>query len=495
MKRLYSIIAIVAGLIITRPGIAQDQAAQTGQAFTLQQCIDYALENAVSVKNAQLDEQIAETKVKETVGIGLPQINGSFDISHNEKMSRFFSTKETIYSFSEASDATNVQNYIPYEQFYPDVADDDIMAAQNFLQLKSSADAGVKITQIIFSGSYLVGLQASKAYKELSYKSSAQTKEQIVQQVTKAYYSVLVNKERAELFTSNIARVDTLLRNTQQLFKNGFAESIDADRIQVTLNNLIVERDKFLNLNELSITLLKFQMNYPMNQPIEVVGKIEDVQSQITMAVYSETVDYSVRPDYQVLEANKKLQELNVKNQSAAYLPSLNAFANLGYSTQSPNIGGLFKTNSNISDNGQIGPDKWYPYSTFGVSLNVPIFAGFQTRHKVQQEKISLKKIENNFISLKAGIDLEVQQSIINFENAVKSLTAQKQNMELAAKVARVTKIKYEQGVGSNLEVVEAEDSLRQAQTNYYSALYDVIVAKVDLDKAYGKLAPQTETK
>lgn len=494
MKQLYPIIVIVAGLLITGQGVAQDQPASSGQAFTLQQCIDYALENAVSVKNSKLDEQMAETKVKETVGIGLPQINGSLGINHNEKLSRFFSTKSTIYSFSEVSDPAS-GNYIPYDQFYPDLSDDAVMAAQNFLQLKSSGDAGVKITQIIFSGSYLVGLQASKAYKELSYKSSAQTKEQIVQQVTKAYYSVLVNKERAELFTSNIARVDTLLRNTQQLFKNGFAESIDADRIQVTLNNLIVERDKFLNLNELSITLLKFQMNYPMNQPIEVVGEITDVQSQIATSVYSEAVDYSVRTDYQVLEANKKLQELNVKNQSAAYLPSLNAFANLGYSTQSSNISGLFKTNSNISDNGQIGPDKWYPYSTFGISLNVPIFAGFQTRYKVQQEKLALKKIENNFVTLKAGIDLEVHQSTINLENAMKSLTAQKQNMDLAAKVARVTKIKYEQGVGSNLEVVDAEDSLRQSQTNYYSALYDVIVAKVDLDKAYGKLMPQTDTK
>lgn len=488
IKRIYLILVVGAGLAAAQPAVAQDQPASSGQTFTLQQCIDYALENSISARNAKLDEEIAQAKVKETVGIGLPQVNGTVSLTHNERLPRFFSTRQTAFGFSGLADSL-------YNQFYPELENDDVLASQNFFQLKSSGDAGVNVTQIIFNGSYLVGLQASQAYKELSYRSSAQTKEQIIQQVTKAYYAVLINKERSDLFTSNIARVDTLLRNTQALFKNGFAESIDADRIQVTLNNLVAERDKFLNLNELGIALLKFQMNYPLNQPIQVEGKIEDVQSEVSTALYQETIDYNLRPDFQVLEANRKLQELNLKNQRAAYLPSLSAFANLGYSTQSATIGGLFKTNSDISDNGSIGPDKWYPYTMFGLTLNVPIFSGFQTRYKVQQEKIALQKIQNTFVSVKSGIDLEVQQSTINYKNAMKSLNAQKQNMELASKVARITKIKYEQGVGSNLEVIDAEDSLRQAQTNYYNALYDVMVAKIDLDKAYGKLAPQSVSK
>lgn len=488
IKRIYLTLVVGAGLAAAQPAVAQDQPVSSGQTFTLQQCIDYALENSISARNAKLDEEIAQAKVKETVGIGLPQVNGTVSLTHNERLPRFFSTRQTAFGFSGLADSL-------YNQFYPELENDDVLASQNFFQLKSSGDAGVNVTQIIFNGSYLVGLQASQAYKELSYRSSAQTKEQIIQQVTKAYYAVLINKERSDLFTSNIARVDTLLRNTQALFKNGFAESIDADRIQVTLNNLVAERDKFLNLNELGIALLKFQMNYPLNQPIQVEGKIEDVQSEVSTALYQETIDYNLRPDFQVLEANRKLQELNLKNQRAAYLPSLSAFANLGYSTQSATIGGLFKTNSDISDNGSIGPDKWYPYTMFGLTLNVPIFSGFQTRYKVQQEKIALQKIQNTFVSVKSGIDLEVQQSTINYKNAMKSLNAQKQNMELASKVARITKIKYEQGVGSNLEVIDAEDSLRQAQTNYYNALYDVMVAKIDLDKAYGKLAPQSVSK
>jgi outer membrane protein TolC len=299
---------------------------------------------------------------------------------------------------------------------------------------------------------------------------------------------VLINKERIDLFTSNIARVDTLLRNTRELFKHGFAESIDADRIQVTLNNLVVEREKFLNLNDLGIALLKFQMNYPMEDPIEVSGSIQNVEIATNLETYQQNWDYKQRPDYQVLEANKKLQELNIRNQYAQGMPSLSAYANLGYSTQSNTVGGLFETNSNISDANGIGPDKWYGYSVIGLSLNVPIFTGLQRTFRIQQEKLALQKINNGFVNLKSSIDLEIKEASLKFENAMRSLTAQKQNMELAAKVANVTKIKYEQGVGSNLEVVDAEDSLRQAQTNYYSALFDVMIAKVDLEKAYGKL-------
>ncbi|HCZ36133.1 MAG TPA: hypothetical protein DHV26_09430 [Cytophagales bacterium] len=470
MKQFYKVFVLLIGLAAT-PGVQ----AQT--TFTLQQCIDYALENSVQVQNAILDEEIAQAKVKETIGIGLPQISGSASLMHNNKLPRFFNTY------------TGPGGFIDFGGI-PGIQPGDVVAAENFFQLKSSGDASVSVNQLIFNGSYIVGLRASKTYKELSYKATAQSKEQIVQQVTKAYYTVLINKERVTLFTSNIARVDSLHKNTTALFENGFAESIDADRIQVTLNNLIVERDKFLNMNELGIALLKFQMNYPMNQQIDVAGSIKDIN--IADAALNETLDYANRPDYQLLEVNKRLQELNIKNNYASALPTLSAFAKYGYSTQSPTVGGLFKTNSQFNEVPGAGPDKWYDYSNIGLSLNIPLFSGMQNRYKVQQEKIALEKINNNFRSLKAGIDLETQQAGLNYDNALKSLKAQQQNMELAAKVANVTKIKYEQGVGSNIEVIDAEDSLRQAQTNYYNALFDAIVAKVDLDKAYGKLVPAT---
>lgn len=472
MKQVYLLTWLAFSLLTVGRSYSQQSSPAT---FTLDQCIEYALQNSINAQNATLDQRIAAARVKETIGLGLPQISADASVVHNPKLQRFFTTYTPGGGFFDFSGVPGIQP-------------GDVIGAKNFFQLQSSGSASATVNQLIFNGSYFVGLQAASTYKELSVKTTNQTKEQIVLQVTKAYYGVLINKERADLFTNNIARVDSLLRNTIALNKNGFAESIDVDRIHVTLNNLVAERDKFLKLNDLGLELLKFQMNYPMDQTITVRGNIQDVEVDSNLESYKQNWDYKLRPDYQVLEVNKRLQELNIKNQYAGAIPSINAFATLGYSTQSSKVGGIFKTQSSINDENGVGPDKWYNFSQIGVSMNVPIFSGLQRHHKIQQEKLTLLKVENGFRSLKQGIDLETKQASINFENAITSLTAQKENMDLASNIARITKIKYEQGVGSNLEVVDAENSLRQAQTNYYSALFDAMIAKVDLDKAYGKL-------
>lgn len=443
--------------------------------FTLEQCIKYALDNAVDVKNAVLDERIAAAKVKETIGIGLPQVSGTVAVVHNQKLQRFFTTYDPNGGFFDFSGVPGIQA-------------GDVIAAQNFFQLKSSGNASVSVNQILFDGSYLVGLQAANAYKELSYKTSDQTREQLVEQVTKAYYSVLVNREQMKLFDNNIQRVDSLFKTTKAMYENGFAEGIDVDRIEVNLNNLITEKSKFEKLQQLSVELLKFQMNYPRENPIDIAGELTLETVEVDLNDYLKDWDYKNRPDYQVLETNRKLQSLNLKNTYAAGLPKLSANANLGYATQSPTVGGLFKTDSGVNDDGLIGPDKWYSFSSFGVTMNIPIFSGLQRTYKVQQEKLTLQKIENGFVSMKRNIDIQVKQATINYQNSLEALEAQTRNMSLAGNIARVTKIKYEQGVGSNLEVVDAESALKESQINYYNALFDAAVAKTDLDKAFGKL-------
>lgn len=434
----------------------------------------------MNIKNAQLDEEIAKARVRETVGIGLPQIDGSVGLQHNERLRRLFLTY------------TGPGGFLGDLSAVPGIQVGDVVAAENFLQLKSAGDAGINVSQILFNGSYLVGLQASNTYKELSEKALGQTREQTISNVSKAFYLALTNQERVKLFDTNIARVDSLLRTTKALNENGFAEKIDVDRVQVTYNNLVTERSKFVNMQLVALELLKFQMNYPMGEPISLSGTLMDIRVP-DLESYRDDLDYNTRWDYQLLKTNKRLQELDVKNKYATGMPSLVAFANLGYNTQSPNVSGIFRTRSGVSDNGQLGPDKWYGYSLFGVTLNVPLFSGLQRNYRVQQSKLNLLKLENSAKQLESAIDLEVKQARITLDNALRTVVAQKENMDLAANVARITKIKYEQGVGSNLEVIDAEASLREAQINYYNALYDALVAKVDIDKAYGKLNPITQ--
>jgi outer membrane protein len=441
--------------------------------FSLEQAVQYALEHSTSLKDAAIDERIAEAKVKETVGMGLPQVDGTVRIAHNAKLQRLFFI-------------VNKDN--PFTGDITDVPEGSVIGTANFFQLPSTGDAGVSVNQLVFNGSYFVGLQAARAFKDLSYKQTNQTREEVITNVMKAYYVSLINKERTHLFDSNIARVDSLLHDTKAMFENGFAESIDVDRVQVNLNNLITERDNFLNLQRLSLELLKFQMNYPQDHAIDVTGNIADIEVTADVNQYDLGWNYDLRADYLVLMANKRLQELNIKNKYAEGMPNLSLFANLGYATASQNISGLFRTETPLEDDGLIGPDKWYPYVGFGLTINVPIFSGLQRSYRIQQEKLTMQKIDNSVARLKSSIEVEQKQAKINFKNHLSALQSQKRNMELSGNVARISRIKYEQGVGSNFEVVSAESDLKESQINYYNALYDVLVSHIDLEKAYGKL-------
>jgi outer membrane protein len=475
MKNLYRIIV----LTLLLPLATRAQQAPTS--FTLDEAIAYALENSVTAKNATIDEQIATAKVNETRGLGLPQIDGTVQVVHNPKLGRFFAAYNPNAGFSLIQDPPNGVN------------PGDVLSQEQFFQLKSSGDASLTITQLIFNSSYLVGLKAATAYRELSKKQTQQSKEQIIENVSKAYYGAIINQERIKLFDANIARVDSLFRSTKAFNANGFVEEIDVDRTEVTLNNLLAERNKFVNIQILSLELLKYQMNYPLETDIVLNGTIADVNVDRDISSLSNNWDYKLRTDYSILESQRALQGLDVKNKYSSSLPSLVGFANVGYNTQSSNVGGIFKTETNFEDNNLNNPagygyDKWYSYSRIGLTLNIPIFSGLQRNYQLQQSKLTALKIENGFTTLKQGIDLEIKQSKITYENALTSLDAQSRNTKLAEKIARVTKIKYEQGVGSSLEVTEAESSLREAQINYYNALYDAVVSRIDLIKAYGKI-------
>jgi outer membrane protein TolC len=287
---------------------------------------------------------------------------------------------------------------------------------------------------------------------------------------------------------ANLGRIDTLYRNTQALKENGFAEKIDVDRLKVTVNNLKVEQSNMTNLVEISRRILKLQMNFPSKDLLTVIGEISELALEKVDVPNKEDWSYNQRADYLVMESNRTLQQLNIKNKYAEALPSISAFANFGMSTQSPTFTGLFSTQSNFKEVDQAGPDSWYGYSAVGLSLNWSLFTGLQRSNQIQQQKLELKKINNGFEALEQSIDLELDRSSMELTNAAERLEVQKDNMSLAGEIYNISKIKYEAGVGSNLEVIEANTALKEAQTNYYAALYDAIIAQLQLKKALGIL-------
>ena len=341
--------------------------------------------------------------------------------------------------------------------------------------MKNNATVSATASQLLFNGSFFVALQASRAFGELSGKSLTSAKINVAESVTKAYYGVLVNQERFGLLNVNIDRLEKLLAETREFNKNGLIEKIDVDRLEVQFNNLKVESQNVQRLLTLSEKSLKFQMGMPLGENITLTEKLADLTNTTFTPAASETVDYNQRIEYSLLQSQKRLNTLDVKNAQSGRYPTLGAAYTTGYAPGASRLQDILQSS------------RWLNYSFVALQLNVPIW-NFGTGHQIQQKKIAVRKTDNDIEQFKRTVDFQLQVASTTLENSLESLKTQKRNLDLAQEIVRVTRIKYQQGVGSNIEVINAEASFKESQTNYYAALYDALVAKVDLDKATGQL-------
>jgi outer membrane protein TolC len=450
---------------------ARAQEAPTGKTFqfNLQQCLEYAYANNDSLKNARLDIESANYKVKETIGMGLPQINGGATFQDYLKLPAipFPNFQYGLYKLlnDQGVQGTNGTIQIP-EGMQP-------FGLLSFQQ-KYNANYAVNVNQLIFNGTYLVGLQASKTYKELSAKNFNRTKIQTEISVTKAYYQVLVNSEQLRLLDANLNQLKKQLNETKELNKQGFVEKIDLDRIQVLVNNLSTTRENTIRLLALGVELLKFQIGMPISNVLVINDKIDNISLDVNAEVPSDSTAYQKRIEYSLLETQKKFNQLDLKRIKSLALPSLSAMGSAGNAFQNNSFKNLFDMN--------------LPSVYVGLQLNVPIFSGFQRLNQVRQAKIAVQKSENILHAVKNGLQLQQESSRIMFTNGLQSLKNQKENMSLAQEVLRVSRIKYEQGVGSSIEVTQAQTALEQSENNYIQALYNALISKVDLDHANGRI-------
>lgn len=418
--------------------------------FSVQDCINYAFEHQDSVVNARLDIKSAEYKVKETTGIGLPQISGTATFQDYLKIPTTLLPGEIF--------GQPAGTFIPVQ-----------------FGVKYQSSIGATADQILFDGSYLVGLKASKTYKELSIRNHTRTRIQVNVNVTKAYYQVLVSNEQLRLVNANIKQLKQQLDETVAQNKQGTVEKIDVDRISVQYNNLVTTRENTIRSLALNYQVLKFQMGMPIENNLSLKDKLEDIKlDDNTADLATDTSFYHNRIEYNLAETGVELKKLDLKRQKSQYLPTLKANATYTSSYQNNSFGNLYKMN--------------FPSSYVGLTLNVPIFNGFQRLNQVRQSKIAVLKSQNDLENSKNGLKLEANRANVTYINGLQSLNNQKRNRELAEEVLRVSKIKYQQGVGSSIEVTQAQTSLDDANDKYIQGLYDALISKVDLDKAYGRI-------
>lgn len=421
----------------------------TKHAFTIQQAVEYAAKNNVQVKNALLNIQSQQQTNREITASALPSITGSAGITD------YITIPTSLLPGEIFGQPTGT--YIPVR-----------------FGTKYNSSATIQLQQLLFDGQVFIALQARATSIEFQTKNKEVTEEVIKTNIHKIYYQLVLSKTQLDLLDANIARLEKLKHDAGELYKNGFAEKLDMDKISVQLANLQTEKTKALNSISIGYLGLKTLMGMPVKDTLVLLDKIND--EQIREDFSNDTVyQYTDRKEFQYLSLGKKLNEFNIKRYQLSYIPTLS-------------LTGLYSKNAQRNKFDIFGKGDWFSTAYVGVNLSIPIFDGFARSARIKRARIDLKQTENQLDNLKLSIDSEVEQSKINFKSALATMITQKKNMELAEAVYNQTKKKFEVGTGSNTEITAAQTDLVTAQTNYISSLYSAIIAKVDYQKATGKL-------
>jgi len=425
--------------------------AQTVHALTVQEALDLAKKNNISVKTARTNLQIQEQVNKSVTSGALPSVSGILTTT------AYLATPVSVIpqgAFGGGQPAAPLT-----VSFTP----------------KYNATAGVTLKQSLFDGQVFVGLKARTTALDYSSKEIDLAVENISVNVYKAYYQLLVSRTQVELLDADIRRAAKLLNDTRVMNENGFAEKLDVDKAQVQLANLETSKQNTENTITNGYLTLKYLVGLPAADSLVLTTefKEENLTGGIPMDLQ---YHYEDRYDYQYLQLSGKLGQYDIKRYKAVYFPTIDL------------NGAFYKNAFNNTYDLLTKGGSWYSNSYVGLSINVPIFSGFSKDANLKKARLNYTQITDQIENLKENIDLEVRQSRNNFLNAIKTMNNQKENTRLAESVYNQTKKKFESGLASNTDVTNAQTDLIQAQTNYINALYTSIIAKVDYLKAIGKI-------
>lgn len=470
MKRSQARLSKTALLMALAGCMVVSATAQQRHDLTVQQAVDYAMKNSVMVKNALIDVKIQEQTNRDITSAAYPHLNGSIGATYNPNIA--------VQSFPNFIGAATYgvleQEGVKNGSGVPIVSPADFGFIQAQFGTKYTANAGLDFSQLLFDGQVFVGLQARRTSMDWANKTVDITKEVIKANVHKIYYQLVVSKTQVDLLDANITRLQKLAHDTKAMYDNGFVERLDVDKLEVQVTNLVTEKTKVLNNVSTGFLGLKYLMGMPMKDTVVLTDTISDAQIKDGV-LEAGSYNYSDRPEYQYAELGKKLREYDVKRWKLSQIPTVS-------------LTGNYSKNAQRDKFNFFGKGDWFTFSSINLRINIPIFNGFSTRAKIETARLNLEKTSNQVEDLKLSIDKQVDSAKLSFSNAIVSMDYQKKNMELAERVYDQTRKKYEAGFGNSTEINQAQTDLKSAQTNYISALYDAIIARIDYLRAVGKL-------
>jgi outer membrane protein len=427
------------------------KAQEVTSSFSLNEAIEFAMENAYVLHNTKQDIVIAQKKVWETISIGLPQVSGS--ANYNAFLNLPVSLIPGEFFGGEPG------TYIP------------VKFGQDF-----NSDFGFSVSQLIFDGSYIIGVGSVQLYVNLSKQQHEKTAIDIREAVTQAYYMVLVGKKYKEAMDEDLENVKNLYNETKILYENGFREEQDVDQIKLLLRNSENEVLKTEREITISKVVLKYTMGFNLDNEIELTDKIEKFLDPLVASPKQLQFDFNQHIDYRLAISNFQVSEKLLGIEKVTYLPKLSGFYNYAKSAYS-NEANLFTSNT-----------AWYPSSLVGLQLTLSIFNSGQKRSKVQQAKIEVEKAEIQRKLTEQTLQKDYLTAVAQMETALASFDNDRENRELAEKIRQKTKIKFDNGISTSTELSQIETQYINAYRALVTSTLQLLQADLNLKKTTGNL-------
>ncbi|MFK7833818.1 MAG: TolC family protein [Winogradskyella sp.] len=436
-----NILFIIIAFISFQTGFSQE----APKSFSLQEAIDYALENNRQAKNATRDIEAAKKQKWETTASGLPQIDAS----------------------------VNYQNFLePQLQGIPaDFGNPNSPLIPLFFGAEQTTVASARLSQLLFDGTYIVGLQASKVFLEISKNAKEKTDLEVRKAVINAYGNVLISEESVVILEKNIAVIQKNLNETISIYENGLEEEESVEQLQITLTGLESNLNKSKRLKTIAIQMFNVTLSIPFNENTLLTDSLEDLTLQnINLETLNKTFDATETIDYKIANNTMLSDELRVKAEKAKALPSLSASLSGGLNT----FGDDFTVFNNNT--------QWFDYAVLGVNLSIPIFSSGLRNASTQRAKINLEKSKAELEETEQQLNLQIATAKSNYQFATEDYYNKKQNLALAERIESKNQTKFFEGVSSSFELRQAQTQLYAAQQDLLQAMLDVINTKIELE-------------
>lgn len=421
-------------------------AQEKSYSFTMDEAVKFGLENNRIAKNASRDIEAAEKQQWETIATGLPQISASVNYQN------FLKQQVSL---------------VPAEFFGGEPGD----FAEVIFGTQQNTTATAVLKQLIFDGSYLVGLQSSKVFLEISKNAKEKTDLQVRQQVIQAYGNVLLTEESLKISKNNVETLQKNVDETRKILENGLTEEEDLEQLQITLANLESDLNNLKRLLTIAYKMLNIALGTDLDTKVTLTDTLETLTMK-NMDNPFESSPFLVEEniDYKIAFNNKRSKELLVKLEKSKALPKLDAFINGGYQAFSDEFTFLN------------GDQRWFGNSLLGVNLEIPIFSSLQRSASTQRAKINLDKAKAELTETEQNLRFEYEKALSDFKFSIEQYITSRKNLNLAERIERKNQIKYTEGIATSFELRQAQLQLYSSQREFLQAMINVITAQTLLE-------------